>query len=70
MKLELSQEEKTMIITALNMRKCYIETGDVVVSANDVANGFPAKVNPLSVDQMKLLIKTDELITKLFNLGV
>ncbi len=66
-KIELNEEEKEMIIIGLNMRRNYIETGDVNYSASNVEVVKGLKINPLNVDQMRLIIKTEELINKLFN---
>jgi hypothetical protein len=69
-------DEKELILHSLNMRKNVIETGDHNHSAIDAeriqrANSkhpsltAPPKVRALSVDQMKLIIKIDELMTKI-----
>lgn len=66
-KIELTKEEKEMIIVGLNMRRNYIETGNVNCSASNAEVVKGLNINPLSVDQMRLIIKTEELINKLFN---
>ena len=73
MLVELSQKEKEMIIIGLNMRRNYIETGDVLTSAKDVKNmGYRGykKINALSTDQMQLIIDTEQLIEKLYYIGI
>lgn len=64
--VSLSREEKDMIVIGLNMRRNYIETGTVTMSAAD-AKRFKEErqINALSTDQMKLIVKTEELITKI-----
>jgi hypothetical protein len=72
--LELTQEEKDVIIAGLQMRMCYIETGNPLLRACDVRNENTNKVSrfqkhqhimPLSTHQMKIIITSEELIKKL-----
>lgn len=67
--LELEKEDVNIIYTSLSMCKCYIETSDPVVDALSAKNNG-MDVNPLSVDQMKLLIRINELQKILLNMGV
>ncbi|RPI54304.1 MAG: hypothetical protein EHM49_03325 [Deltaproteobacteria bacterium] len=67
----LTKEEKEAIYIALNCRN-YIETGVVSIGAKDIKNmgeknaaQMGAKINALSIDQMKLIILSDELIGKI-----
>jgi hypothetical protein len=72
-------EEKELILYSLSMRKNVIETGDHNHSAIDAeriqkANSkYPSlaasrpKVRALSVDQMKLIITIDGLMTKILH---
>lgn len=70
----LTSDEKQMIHIALGMRENYIETGTIAMDALTVqkmgdkaANEFGATIKALSVDQMKLLIASKELKTKILN---
>lgn len=70
----LSNQEKEALWIALNCRKNLIETGSPSMSAEDVkkmgdkiAKEHRAAINPLSIDQMKLLILTEELRTKILS---
>ena len=67
--IELTSKEKEMIIIGLGMRRNYIETGNIAVSAADVekmGDSTNNKINALSTDQMQLIIDTEALIIKLF----
>lgn len=68
MPIELSQKEKEMIVIGLNMRRNYIETGNISVSAKDVEKmgDTDNRINALSVDQMQLIIDTEQLIGRLY----
>ena len=63
----LTREEKNMIVTGLQMRRNYIETGDVNLSALQASRLGKGNINALSSDQMRLLVKTEELITKVLS---
>jgi len=63
----LMADEHEMIITALNMRRNYIETGNVTTSAQDASKFKDIKVNALTTEQMRLIIKTEELIDKILS---
>jgi len=67
--IDLTQKEKEMIIIGLNMRRNYIETGNISVSAMDVEKMGKTnnKINALSTDQMQLIIDTENLIKKLYS---
>ena len=70
-----SKEEKEMIIIALNMRANFVQTGSVSLSPEDVANmgadaakcEYGAAIKPLTVDQMRLIITTYDIIKKLLS---
>lgn len=65
---QLTKDEKMMIMTSLNMRRAYIETGDPCLTAADaVKSGLANKVKALSTAQMRLVIAIEELVNKLFN---
>ena len=56
----LTKEEREIIYTSLSLRAGHIETGDAMIRAVDAKNSGQSKlIRPLSVDQMKLLIKID-----------
>jgi len=60
----LSANEREIIVVALQMRTNFIETGSVVLSAEDaVAQKKPVKA--LSTDQMRLIVRSRELVEKL-----
>jgi len=63
----LTNKEKEMIVIALNMRRNYIETGDVVMSAAQSKKMGKLDTNALSVAQMQLIIDTENLIKRLYN---
>lgn len=64
---QLTQKEKEMIVIGLQMRRAYIETGDACLTAETaVKTGRQEMIKPLSVDQMRLIVATDELIQKLY----
>lgn len=74
-----TSEEKELLLYSLTMRRNIIETGEHNYSASDAqrmqrdASRFPAiaatqpKVRALSVDQMKLIIEIDTLMTKILH---
>jgi len=63
---QLTQEEKKALVVSLGMRRNYIETGDVILSASSAVKvGRQKEIKPLSIDQMKLITLSDELITKI-----
>lgn len=66
----LTREEKDMIFIALSMRENYIETGNISTDAASLQKmgehkPHGAEIKALSVDQMKLLIASKELKTKI-----
>jgi len=71
----LTSEEKGMISVALNMRKCYIETGSISLGASTIAKmgakaskqEFGAEIKALNENQMKLILATGELERNLLN---
>ena len=70
----LTNKEKEMVAVALNMRKCYIETGSMSLGASDVQRmgvkaakeSFGAEIKALSEDQMKLILASEELMRKMY----
>lgn len=77
--ITLTTDEKEMIAVALNMRRNYIETGTVSMSAKDVqkTKGMrsgehtlfkegKAEVKALSTAQMQLIINTENLIKRIY----
>jgi hypothetical protein len=66
-------EEKELICQALHMRKNIIETGDYKLSALDISRmgknkpelGRGVEIRALTVDQMKVIIAIDALMTKI-----
>jgi hypothetical protein len=67
-----TSEEKELICSALHMRKNVIETGDPILSAADIMRmgknkpelGHGVGIRALTVDQMRLIIAIDDLMTK------
>lgn len=58
MDTSLSVEELKDILISLNMRINYIQTGNVVLSADDAVNsGKKHLVKALSEDQMRLILR-------------
>ena len=73
--MNLTNEEREDIVVSLNMRCNYIETGDISLSAADVAERLKSRdtmfkeryeIKALSLDQMKVIIRMKELIMKLY----
>ncbi len=59
------ETDKEIIHRSLAMRKNYIQTGDISLSAIDANNcGKKDKIKPLTTDQMKLIIRIEELMLK------
>jgi len=67
--IDITPKEKEMIIIGLNMRRNYIETGNVLVSAAQVEKlgRTDNEINALSTEQMQLIINTENLIKKLYD---
>ena len=81
--ITLNDKEKEMIATALNIRRNYIETGTVSMSAKDVQgisevrhlrdDGYTllgekkAEVKALSTQQMQLIIDMENLIKRIYS---
>lgn len=71
----LTSEEKEMIATGLNMRKCYIETGTISLGAAEVEKigaqeakrAFGAKIKALSESQMGLILASNELVRRIYS---
>jgi hypothetical protein len=72
----LNSEEKEIIVTALNMRLNYVQTGSVSLSPHDVQavgadyakQDYGAEIKPLTVEQMELIVATDRLIKKILSM--
>jgi hypothetical protein len=71
----LTKEEKDMIIMGLQMRRNYVETDTVNLSGRDRGDmgeeAFKAcggKIKSLVMEQMQLIIDTDNLINKITNM--
>ncbi len=66
--VELSAEEKELIVFGLQMRKNYIQTGDALMSAVDAKNlKQEKKIKILGDDQIELIHKLNLLIKKIDN---
>ncbi len=66
--VELSAEEKELIVFGLQMRKNYIQTGDALMSAVDAKNlKQEKKIKILGDDQIELINKLNLLIKKIEN---
>jgi len=64
--LELSEEEKELIVFGLQMRRNHIETGNALLSAQDAKRMEKEKmIKPLGTDQYRLIVKLEDLITKI-----
>jgi len=61
------ETDKEIIYYSLTMRKNYIQTGDPFKSPEDVENCGEGKIKPLSTDQMKLVIRIQELMNRCLN---
>jgi hypothetical protein len=65
MHVVLSNEQADLIIYALSLRRNYIETGDCILSASDVQTHGGGAVKALHTDQMRLILKQEQIITYL-----
>lgn len=64
--VELSAEEKELIVFGLHMRNNYIQTGDALMSAVDAKNlNQEKKIKILGDDQIELINKLNLLIKKI-----
>lgn len=64
--VQLTREECRDLYICISMRKCFIETGDPIISAADaVKMDQQHLINALTVDQMKLMIRLTELQARL-----
>jgi len=70
--ITLNDEGVGIIIESLSMRRNFIETGNATLSAKDVqklddddARRLRVGVRALDTDQMRLIIKIDDLCTEL-----
>ena len=73
-----TSKEKEMIAIGLSMRRNYIETGSITLGAADVAKMDPkeakraygAEIKALSEDQMRLILASRELESKIYSDGI
>jgi hypothetical protein len=64
--MNLTEEEKEMAVSSLFMRKNYVETGNVALSANDcVARKMHKEIKALSPDQKAGIAQIEKIIEKL-----
>lgn len=69
----LTREEITFVLAGLNMRRNFIETGDPCMGSeafgpdSDPTIG-KARLRPLSTDQMRLIVKQEDLAKRLLTL--
>ncbi len=71
MKLDITDTEKKLIITGIQMRRNYIETGEATMSAETAKNcGESRRIKSLSIEQMKLIVDTEQLLSKLYQVPI
>ncbi len=58
--LKPMESDAELIYSGLCMRRCYVETGNPLLGSEDYA-ARGEKVKPMTVDQMKLVLKLREL---------
>jgi hypothetical protein len=71
--MNITDDQQEIIIAGLQMRMCFIETGDCLMRAVDIQEQLKdgaefdrgVEVKALSIDQMKLIIDSQDLINKL-----
>jgi len=64
--MNLTVDERNLIIQALYMRKNYIETRDPTLSSVDLQNmKRNAEIKALTTEQMRTIITVEDLIAKL-----
>jgi len=64
--MNLTVDERNLIIQALYMRKNYIETRDPTLSSADLQNmKRNAEIRALTTEQMRTIITVEDLIAKL-----
>lgn len=66
MKFEFTNEEVQSIIDGLIMHRNFIETGNPILNSNDLKN-MRREIRPLSIEQMKSIIRLSELTEKFRN---
>jgi hypothetical protein len=65
MLIDLTDEEKELIVSGLEMRRNFIETGSPTLSARDCKNmGKEKQINPLVHERYESIIQIDHLIDK------
>ncbi len=69
--MTITADEKENILLSLNMRLAFIETGDPVLRASDAErSGQRTRIRVLKTEQMRLIVQTEDLITKIRNMPV
>jgi len=67
--LLFTRSEVELMVLGLYMRICYIETGNPTLRAADLKNAdltnVDAEVRVLSTDQMRLIVKMEDLIARM-----
>lgn len=66
--VELTDEEREEIWLSLCFRCNMIETGDPILSSQDITDGHKGKINALDIQQMKKLIMLSELKKKVWGI--
>ena len=64
---KLTHEDVELLVMGLQIRMGIIETGQPMLRAADIANGHSGKIQALSTDQMKAIIRQEELVKALYN---
>ncbi len=74
--LEITDEERALLVEGLQMKSNFIQTGNIALSAEDVQQQIKSsprllheradsRVKSLSIEQMRLIVRLDDLIKKL-----
>lgn len=70
--VNLTDAERSLIVTGLSIHLCLIETGDPAVRAADVEawgddrpRNATAKIKALTLDRMRVILAAEEIIAKL-----
>ncbi len=65
----LTKEDKDILYFSLSCRRCIIETGDYSMSAQDAMNaGLQSQIRALTTEQMKVIIRIEELMSEVLNM--
>jgi hypothetical protein len=66
----LTKEDRDILYFSLSCRKCIIETGEYEMSAQDAVNcGKAYMVRALTSDQMAVILKIEELMKCILDMG-